>query len=393
MVSMFSLFACCCPGSRPNVAPLGSATESQPPIGTANLAVPVEAVPARETETEMRNVGFHIDRTVVLDIHGLRGQMFDKEKGKPLNFDDKRSFIVRVFRAHIGVDGQSLTDLLNRYVFNDKGTPLKNLVLHVENGKLVQEGVMHKIIDIPFKMTADVSATPDGWIRIHPVQIRICSLNGQALMRAFGISLQKVLTKLPPGVRVEKNDMLIQPLQILPPPVIEGRLTAAMIEGNELVQVFDDGRGVPPLQPPDSSARNYMYFRNGTLRMGKLLMVTADMQVIDMDPGDPLDFFIDEYNAQLVAGYDHNRQNYGLTVHMRDYGKLGVVPTSGRPEGRRDGGTTPAARTPAVSETPGSPRSPRVHPAASPPPANAPRREDRRASSLPRRASAGTSRP
>jgi hypothetical protein len=59
------------------------------------------------------------------------------------------------------------------------------------------------------------------------------------------------------------------------------------------------------------------------LRMGKLFMVTADMQVIDLDPADPFDFFIDEYNAQLVAGFDKNRANYGLTVHMKDYAKLG----------------------------------------------------------------------
>lgn len=319
IIALLTLFACCCPGARPRAAP----QTSVPPIGTANLAVPAEAVPARETETQMRNVNFHVDRTVILHIHDLRGQMFDKDAGRPLNFDDRRSFIMRLFHAHIGVDGASLTALLDHYVFNYSGAPLKDLVVHIENGHLVQEGVMHKIIDIPFVMTADVSATPDGWIRIHPVKIDICSLNGQALMKAFGISLQKVLTKLPNGVRVEKNDLLIQPLAILPPPLIEGRLAEVRIEGQELMQAFDDGRAVAALSPPEQSAPNYMYFQHGTLRMGKLFMVTADMQVIDTDPSDPFDFFIDEYNAQLAAGYDRNRVNYGLTVYMRDYDDVG----------------------------------------------------------------------
>jgi hypothetical protein len=322
VITLFALFACCCPGNRPRAAPPGPLT-TIPPIGTANLAVPTEAVPARETETQMRNVLFHIDRTAAMHIHDLRGQMFDKEAGKPLNFDDKRTFIVRVFHGHIGVDGETLTALLNRYVFNYSGAPLKDLVVTIENGHLVQEGIMHKIIDIPFRMIADVSATPEGWIRLHPTKIEICNLNGAALMKAFGISLQKVLTKLPPGVRVEKNDTLIDPLGILPPPKIEGRLTEVMIEGNELMQVFDDGRGVAPLQPPVASAPNYMYFRNGTLRMGKLFMVTADMDVIDTDPSDPFDFFVDDYNAQLVAGYNRNRPDYGLNVYMRDYEDLG----------------------------------------------------------------------
>lgn len=320
IVSLFSLFACCCPGARVRASP-ENAGGSIPPIGTANLAVPTEAIPARETETEMHNVNFHIDRTAVLHIHNLRGQMFDKEKGKPLNFDDKRTFIMRINHGHVGVTGPSLTDVMNRYVFNYPGAPLKNLSVRIENGHLVQEGILHKVIDIPFVMTADVSPTKDGWIRIHPVKIKICSLNGLAMMKAFGMSLQKVMTKLPPGVRVEKNDTLIQPLQILPPPAIEGRLADVKIEGDELMQVFDDGRDVPELALP-VPAQNYMYFRNGTLRMGKLFMVTADMEVIDLDPADPFDFFVDYYNAQLVAGHDQNRHDYGLTVYMKDYHAL-----------------------------------------------------------------------
>lgn len=326
ILTLFSLFACCCPGNRPRPSVTGTASEV-PPIGTDNLPVPVEAVPARETETEMQNVGFHIDATTAIHIHELRGQMFDKQAGKPLNFDDKTSFIVRIFSGRIGVDGSSLTNLMNRYVFNYKGAPLKDLVLSVADGHLVQEGTMHKIIDIPFRMIAGVSAS-DGWIRIHPTKIEICNLNGAALMKAFGITLEKVLTKLPPGVRVEKNDLLIEPLAILPPPKIEGKLTGVRIDGDELMQEFDDGRNIAPLRPP-VEASNFMYFRHGTLRMGKLFMVSADMEVIDTDPSDPFDFFIDRYNAQLTAGYDRNRRDYGLIVHMRDFADVEKPPRPG----------------------------------------------------------------
>ncbi len=320
VLTLFSLFACCCPGNRPRPSVTGTQSEV-PPIGTENLPAPTEAVPAKETETEMRNVNFHIDATSGLHIHELRGQMFDKQSGKPLNFDDKTSFIVRVFSGQIGVDGSSLTNLLNRYVFNYSDTPLKDLVIRIEDGHLVQEGTMHKIIDIPFRMIADVSAS-DGWIRIHPTKIEICNLNGASLMKAFGITLEKVLTKLPSGVRVEKNDLLIEPLMILPPPKIEGKLTAVRIDGDELMQVFDDGRNIAPLRPP-VEAKNFMYFQHGTLRMGKLFMVSADMEVIDTDPSDPFDFYIDRYNAQLAAGYDRNRADYGLIVHMRDFADVG----------------------------------------------------------------------
>ncbi len=276
----------------------------------------------------MRNVRFHTDPFETLDIQELRGQMLDKESGKPLNLDDKNTFIVRMSTARIGVDGATLSDLMNRHVFNYPGSPLKNLVITVQDGHLVQEGTMHKIIDIPFRMVADVSATNAGSIRIHPTKIEICNLNGEALMKAFGISLEKIITKVPAGVRVEKNDLVVEPLSILPPPKIEGTLKSVRVEGDELMQEFDDGKSVAPLALPEP-AKNYMYFQHGTLRMGKLYMVSADMEVIDTDQSDAFDFFLDRYNEQLVAGFDQNRLNYGLTVHMRDFDDLGKPAKAG----------------------------------------------------------------
>ncbi len=41
--------------------------------------------------------------------------------------------------------------------------------------------------------------------------------------------------------------------------------------------------------------------------------------IVDADPSDPFDFFLDQYNLQLVAGYDRNTPDHGLIVHMPDY--------------------------------------------------------------------------
>jgi hypothetical protein len=59
------------------------------------------------------------------------------------------------------------------------------------------------------------------------------------------------------------------------------------------------------------------------LKIGKLYMAEADMEVIDTDERDPFDLWIDHYNEQLVAGYTRNRADYGLSVFMRDFNDLG----------------------------------------------------------------------
>ncbi|HJQ40874.1 MAG TPA: hypothetical protein VKB93_27365 [Thermoanaerobaculia bacterium] len=322
-----TLFACCCPGHvgrDQGVEPVAA-----PPIGLSHFEEPKDVASAAHTQAEMHNVLFHVDPTIVLRIHSLRGEFFDKTEGRPLNFDDKQSFIVKIARARIGVSGRGLTDLLNHYVFNYEGTPLKGLRIQVHEGRLVQQGIMHKLLDIPFEMTADVSVTDDGWMRIHPIDIKICNLNGDLLMKAFGISLDEILKKLPSGVRVEKNDLLINATAILPPPVIQGQLRDVELHEDELLQVFDSNVAPAPLDPPDPQEKNWMFFRDGTLRMGKLFFVRADMQVVDTDPRDPFDFFVDYYNHQLVEGFTRNQPDYGLKVFMRDFEDVGKPPQPG----------------------------------------------------------------
>lgn len=328
VVAALTLFACCCP--RPASPTARLAPVPSPPVGQRHFDIPEEAVPAPRTQVQMRNVHFRLDPTVALQIHALRGSMYDKVEGRPLNLDDKRSFIVNVLRARAGVSNRGLSDLLNRYVFDYEKAPLKNLTVIVHDGRLVIEGVIHKLVDLPFTMSAAVTLD-DGWLRIQPVDIDVCNVDGDRLMRSFGLTLESILKPLPKGVRAQKNDLLIDPLQILPPPAIAGNITAIELHENELTLLFTSEDGAPDLVPTDPSEPNWMYFRDGTLRMGKLFMVRADMQVIDAHPADTFDFFLDFYNNQLVEGYVRNTPDYALRAFMRDYADLGAP----RREGER----------------------------------------------------------
>jgi hypothetical protein len=321
VTALFSL-RCCCPGVAPRSAPPPLAIA---PIGAKEQRLPPDIVVDGPTQAMMRNVWFHVDDTIVLRIHSLRGEMADKTKSPVLNFDDPRSFVLTLFDARIGIDGRGLSDLFNNYVLAYPEAPLREVRVVVANGVLEQEGIIHKIIDIPFRMIAVPSATPEGKIRIHPTSIEICNLDGQALMKAFGMSMEKVLDLSgAKGVTVDGNDLVIEPLVILPPPAIDAMLTEVAVDGDELLQTFAarNGRSAGPLQLPLEEP-NVMYFRGGTLRMGKLFMPGGDMEVIDPDRSDPFDFYLALYNNQLTAGFTNNRPDYGLNVYMRDFSDLG----------------------------------------------------------------------
>jgi len=323
LLALLLLPACCC--VRGPAAPSTSAPPAMhiPPVGELPLPDFSDAHVKAPTETLMANVWFFYDEQMFLDIHSLRGEMISKPPGEPVNFDDRKKFTLKIDTGKIGMKSVSLDKLMNQYLFGYPDPPLRNLHITMDGKQLKQEGIMHKVVDIPFTMWADVSAD-HGLIRIHPTKISICSINGLGLLKAVGMTLEKML-KMPVerGVRAEKNDLLLDPQKVLPPPDVQLHLVDVHVEGDELIQTFDAGLHLPPLALPKPDEKNYMYFRGGTLRMGKLLMLDSDMQVNDTDPSDPFAFFIDIYNEELVAGFEYNRPNYGLTVFMRDWLDLG----------------------------------------------------------------------
>jgi hypothetical protein len=329
-----ALGACSCEGiAAAGAFPLAGVSDPHATLGSSSGSAPPAVLAAdsgEATRTRFANVNFHVAPGVVLGIRSLDGVMASLTPGAPVVFDDKRSFVIRIARAEVALDTASLGHLMNEHVFGYAGAPLRHLSFGTRNGELVQRGVLHKVIDIPFEMTARVTVTPDGLMRVHPTTMKIGSLDGLGLMKAVGVHLSNLLdTRKARGVRVDKDDLLLDPVQLLPPPAIAGRVVAVRVEPGKLVQIFGDSipsraQQSAPLTPPDTTARNYMYFSGGTLHFGKLFMVHADMQIVDLNPVDPFDFSIDRYNDQLVAGYSKNRPDLGIEVFMPDITRIGA---------------------------------------------------------------------
>lgn len=286
------------------------------------LADPTDSV----TQTEFHRVDFEVAPGIVLGIRYLRGEMTSTVHGTPITFDDKTSFVIGIDTADVGLSTEVLNHLMNEYVFAYPGAPLRNLTFSVVGSQLRQRGILHKGVDIPFELTATLSVTSTGLIRVHPTKVKIGSLDGTALMRALGIELANLLDlSKAKGATVRGNDLLLDPNHLLPPPMIRGRLVGVRAENGQLVQSFGRdtsvtlGKAAPALVPPNHSASNYMYFRGGTLRFGKLAMLGADMQIIDLEPATPFAFNLDRYQRQLAAGYSKTGLDGNLQVFMPDY--------------------------------------------------------------------------
>jgi hypothetical protein len=290
-------------------------------VGACSPAAAQEAAEAR-VQARMAHVDFHVDSSVVLRIHSLRGALLRTSPEHPPYLDDKHSFTLAIDSARIGITPASLSDLLNRYTFAYRGSPLRKLTITVEDGHLKQQGLMK---GISFTVVGDLTITPSGELRLHPSSIKAVGIGVGGLMKFFGLNLQKMVnTSGARGVRIEHNDFLLSPTELLPPPKVQGRLVAIEVSDTELVQVFGPcpESAAHPHVLREPKAPNYMLFRGGVLRFGKLTMTDTELLIVDAEPKDRFDFFLDHYNEQLVAGYERNTPDHGLIVTMPDFATL-----------------------------------------------------------------------
>ncbi|HEY2431523.1 MAG TPA: hypothetical protein VGI12_02545 [Vicinamibacterales bacterium] len=267
---------------------------------------------------DMRNVHLRVAADAALDINWLHGTLRPTRPGQIPVFDDPSSFDMAIEDAELSIDAASLTALVN-HAFAFKGSNLSDLTVSFEGPYIVQHGKLSKGVTVPFTVTASVSVTPEGLLRIHPEKMKTAGVPASGLMHLFGIELDNLVHQNPArGIRIEKDDLLLDSGKMLPPPATSGHLVGAAVRDNHLMQTFGRGAALRP-----KSGGNYIWFRGGTIRFGKLTMSDADLQLIDQQQADPFDFYSAKYDAQLVAGYSKNTPQHGLRTYMPDYRRVG----------------------------------------------------------------------
>jgi hypothetical protein len=285
---------------------------------------PIPEAVSDTTRAILRNVRYRLDDSLALNVRTLSGRMIPHAGSQVVNLNDIHSFVLHIDEAEVGLRTSDLSRLMNNYVLNYSGAPLRDLQLGTRDTLLWQSGIMHKVIDMPFEMTASVSVTPTGLIRIHPEEMTVGALSGLGLMRAVGVELADLLDLSgASGFFVEGDDLLLNPEQILPPPAIKGRVVDVRVEGDELILVFESRNPtlMAEMLPPEG-IRNYMHYVGGVLRFGRMYMVDADLLLIDADQRDEFDFYLAKYELQLTSGFSRNTRNGGLQTYFRDFNKV-----------------------------------------------------------------------
>ena len=289
----------------------------------------------------MRHVVFHMGPGIELQVDDLAGRLVSRTSS-PVLFDDVNSYVVDIDSARVAMTPESLTNLLNNYVFASADAPFKNIKIGIEGQEMTQSGTLKKGVPVPFSIRATLAATADGKIRVHPTSIKAGRVSfPKRVLDFFGLELDNLVKmKNVAAVSVDGDDLLLDPQYLLPPPQIRGRLTRAGIENGLLVQQFGAATSPKAIAPPNGRFTNYMYYRGRHAAIRQADDAGHRFAAGGFGSEGPVRFFAGEYNDQLVAGYSKNTRAHGLIVYMPD---LADLPRESTPP-------APAAETPGASK-------------------------------------------
>jgi hypothetical protein len=274
----------------------------------------------RAVHVQMRNVIYHFTDRVAVHLRRVEGELVPTGGNEFPIFDDKNSFFLRLDSAEIAVSTTSLANVLNTRVFAASDAPIKDISIDIERGKMRVKGKLHNKGDIAFETLGTLQPTADGKIQLHAEKVTALHLPVKGLMDFFGVEIADLIkTGKVRGVKAEKDDLILDPQELFPAPHIQGRVTSLRLEASNIVQIYGTSAAAAPAR---IAAQNYMAYSGNRLRFGKLTMHQTDMILIDMDPKDAFDFYLDHYQEQLTAGYTKITPSFGLRVFMRDFHKL-----------------------------------------------------------------------
>jgi hypothetical protein len=284
----------------------------------------------RSVRLSMHNVKYRFAENVSVQINDLTGAIVPIGEHQTPVFDDKESFKVHIESAEVAISPQDVANLLNQFVFSRPGSQLSGISVatttkqgahhdHLRiKGRLKDKG------DIPFELEGALVPTPDGKLRLHADNMKALKIPVSGLMGVFGIEVDNLIKSgKVPGLEAQENDLIFDLERVLPTPQIEGKVTKVRVEPNTIVYTIAEDTKIAASQKAMPKLRgNYMVFEGNRMQVGKFAMEDCDIVMMDMDPGDPMDFFLDRYKEQLAAGSLKIGTNSQVRAYIKDYGKL-----------------------------------------------------------------------
>ncbi len=262
----------------------------------------------RNVALEARNVDFYLADGVGYHIKRLKAALVPKEAGEPVDFDDPNQYTIHILSGEVLIRPQDLDALFNNYVLTYEPRSLASVENHTSKDTLaVTVGArLFKFIPpvggLPTTLSGPVKVGDDNWLVYTPTSVKQLGMPVKPLLDAVGLSLATVTPFDRPGVKLEGDQLLMDPETLFPPPRLTiDRITKASLDDDGLTLVFASDSSDAGFTDPPHAADSYIWVQSGDARFFSTLLVNAHLELLSNND-EPLEFHLYHYRAQSAAG-------------------------------------------------------------------------------------------
>ncbi|GAB3681446.1 hypothetical protein [Salinisphaera aquimarina] len=268
------------------------------------------------------NVNFYLADGVGYHVKHLKAALVPVNKGEPVDFDDPEQYRIHILSGEVLIRPQDLDALFNNYILTYEPRALASVENHTRKDTLeVTVGArLFKFIPpvggIPTTLSGPVKVGKDNWLVYTPSTVKQLGLPVKPLLDAAQMSLSTVTPFDRPGVKLEGDQLLMNPETLFPPPrLIIDRISKASLDDDGLTLTFASDTSDAGFTDPPHPADSYIWLQSGDARFFSTLLVNAHLELLS-DSDAPLDFHLYHYRAQSAAGTIRSDRDGTLIVRV-----------------------------------------------------------------------------
>ncbi|MGY6160658.1 hypothetical protein [Paraburkholderia strydomiana] len=269
-----------------------------------------------------RNVDFRVTGDIGFMIHDMAATLVPSRPGEPIVFDDPTSLSIDVHRGEVMLDSAKLTAIFNRYLFQYRDSPLRNMrVVPQDDGSLRITGEMRRDTWVPIVLSGSLSMRSADELVFHADHVEVAGVAADRLMQAAHVRMADLLKVDTPIARLDGDDVVMQVAKLTPPPALHLTITKLDTSAAGVRFMLDDG-SVPKIDWPANMPARGMLMEGGDVKFMRSMPMNIDMALTPIDADAPFVLDLYHYRDQMAAGYFTFDEAGALAVHLPSYTTL-----------------------------------------------------------------------
>lgn len=281
---------------------------------------------AQALSLSARNVDFYLTGDIGFHVDQLAATLEPVNAGEPVQFDDPRTFVIRVHHGEVVVPPKALSALFNAHILAYSPRPLNDMRVTTQDDVLSAEAGLKLWSWFPgawldASLAGPIALNASNELVFTPLDVRVLGIPLGGLLRGLGIELTWLLNVDREGARLIDSHLALDHRKVFPPPTLAGNIAAARLSPAGLHLRFADNPAAKFAEPPEPSS-SYLWLQSGDAKLFDAIATNANVMIVDEKKDEVLHFNLYDYRRQVADSKLFMGEDGAIVARLPSYNRL-----------------------------------------------------------------------